>query len=104
MSEFVTKQILEHLDLILQDLDETEQKDLNLSLRLKLLRAGLALTDLGIEEGTTSKQLDLLLPAINTLVEVYKGLLIMVPEAEAQASEKALADLLMRATKMTALA
>ena len=70
MSEFVTKQILEHLDLILQDLDETEQKDLNLSLRLKLLRAGLALTDLGIEEGTTSKQLDLLLPAINTLVEV----------------------------------
>ena len=98
--ETVIKQILDHIDLITKNLDEKDEYDLNLLLRLKLLRAGMSLSDFGSAETITDEQLDSLVPILNTIVEVYQGLLILTSGAEAQESESVLADLLLRSTNI----
>jgi len=94
MGENTVKEILKYMDLVCKTLEEGEEEDLNLVLRLKLLRAGMSLTTLA--QGATDEQVDIIIPALETVIEVYKGLLVLTPEAEAQESEKQLMVMLMK--------
>ena len=100
MGDNTVKEILKYMDLVCKTLEDGEEEDFNLVLRIKLLRAGMSLTTLA--QDATNEQVDIIIPALEAVVEVYKGLLVLTPEAEAQESEKQLMEMLMKTSSIKA--
>ena len=95
MHNKVIEKILETVDLMGAEVDDADQEGYNLMLRLKLLRSGLALVTLVSEKKVDADSHDTVITILESIVEVYKGLLKLVPGAEAKAAEEKLLDLIM---------
>ncbi len=100
MGDNTVKEILKYMDMMCKTLENGEEEDFSVVLRIKLLRAGMSLSLLA--QDSTDEQVDIILPALETIVEVYKGLLVLTPEAEAQESEKVLMEMLMKTSTIKA--
>ncbi len=100
MGDKTVKEILKYMDMMCKTLENGEEEDFNVVLRIKLLRAGMSLSLLA--QDSTDEQVDIILPALETIVEVYKGLLVLTPEAEAKESEKVLMEMLMKTSTIKA--
>jgi|TARA_Y100000034_G_scaffold10147_1_gene10731 hypothetical protein len=100
MGDNTVKEILKYMDMMCTTLENGEEEDFNVVLRIKLLRAGMSLSLLA--QDSTDEQVDIILPALEAIIEVYQGLLVMAPEAEAKESEKALMEMLMKTSTIKA--